>query len=183
MNALFDFNNCCCAGAIYDYRKSYDDVFYVVGALYVLDAIIFGLIPWMDTYRAKMGIKTGSYDEIHGAVDQHTETYRITKRSLSKSSLVNGEPDGGVGGTIEYGTMSAPNAEPPPPKPNHPDFSSQDVPTKPTNPFYRQDSYPPRPPPPTNPFTRQDSNPARPPPPNLASRNTPSYPTYGGYDQ
>ena len=33
------------AGVIYDRRKSYDDVFYVVGALYLLAALVFTAIP------------------------------------------------------------------------------------------------------------------------------------------
>ena len=70
-------------------RKSYDDVFYVVGALYFINTVIFGAIPLMDRYRRSR--KKLDYNEIAGAVDQHKQTFRIIKRSVSGNSVGNTE--------------------------------------------------------------------------------------------
>ena len=42
-------------GAIYDLRKSYDDVFYVVGCLYLIDALLFASIVYLQKRRAQYG--------------------------------------------------------------------------------------------------------------------------------
>ena len=122
------------SGAIYDYRKSYDDVFYVVGALYVIDAVIFASIPFVDKYRKRSGKL--NYADIPGGVGQQneTQTFRITK-SVSKSSLVNGDADGNVA-VDGYGTgssadraRSVPPQRPPQPQLRRPTEDS------PLNPF------------------------------------------------
>ncbi len=79
------------SGAIYDWRHSYDDVFYILGVLYAIDAGIFGLIAWMSRRRASFGGSLRqNYDEIGG--QNTTQTFKITgMRSVSKSSLANGD--------------------------------------------------------------------------------------------
>ena len=75
-------------------------MFYVVGCLYFLDAFVFAAIPLMDKYRERTGKL--NYADIPGTTTaavgqqpgQQTTTFRITK-SVSKSSLVNGDADGG----------------------------------------------------------------------------------------
>ena len=90
-------------GAIFDIRGLYDDVFYVVGALYVLDGIIFAAIPGLEWWRNYTGQTT--YDDIAGmSSGQQTHTVKVPQRSVSKNSLAN-EPDA----VIEYGrTADAP---------------------------------------------------------------------------
>jgi len=105
------------SGAIYDYRKSYDDVFYVVGALYVIDVVIFAAIPFVKRRRERMEAKT-DYNEITGIVGDK-QTFKITNRSVSKGSLANEDNNGGVVG--EYGTtaktdQAIPMKTPPPPE-------------------------------------------------------------------
>ncbi len=171
-------------GAIYDLRKSYDDVFYVVGAIYVVDAFIFAGIPLMDKYREARGLKPGPspYEDIDAAaIGEHTQTFRITKRSLSKSSLVNGEAEG----VNAYGTTGTTQ---PPPKPPPPDFSRQESfgngGIRPSSNPFRQESgttgYATTDTKPSNPFLRQDSGSSKPPVPN---RPAAPYSGYGSYDQ
>ena len=94
------------SGAIYDLRKSYDDVFYVVGCLYLADTVLFGSIVYLQKRRAQFGGLHPDYNEIGGVVGQGTtQTFKITgNRSLSKGSLGDlaaaGEPgDGHVTGS------------------------------------------------------------------------------------
>ncbi|ELT90070.1 hypothetical protein CAPTEDRAFT_218721 [Capitella teleta] len=103
------------SGAIFDIRKSYDDVFFVVGALYMINTFIFALIPYFGWRRRRKQQESESYTEIHGMVaTNYRETYKISSmRSLSKGSLANGDADG----VPEYGattqeTKTTP-AEPP----------------------------------------------------------------------
>jgi len=73
------------AGAIYDVNKSYNDVFLVVGGVYVVATLVFGAIPVLQYLRH------GSLpvDEMNGATK--FETFRIsTKRSTSRGSIANG---------------------------------------------------------------------------------------------
>ena len=112
----------CCTfvlGVIYDFRKSYDDVFYTVGFLFFIDTLLFLGIPLMQLRREKMEKSRLDYSEIQGyAGQQHTQTFRITKRSISKSSLANGDADGGV--ITDYGTtapVEPPEKQPPPAPP------------------------------------------------------------------
>jgi hypothetical protein len=95
------------AGAIYDIRQLYDDVFYVVGALYVLDAIIFACIPALDWWRRYTGQTT--YDDIAGlgtaSAGQQTHTVKVPQRSVSRGSLAN-EADGVIAGDAANGTSS-----------------------------------------------------------------------------
>lgn len=91
------------SGAIYDFRKSYDDVFYVVGVLYLIDAAFFAGVPFLKNRRlARERMESNEFTGIVG--EQHKQTFRITKRSISKSSLVDGEPGGAVS---EYGSTAA----------------------------------------------------------------------------
>lgn len=110
------------AGTIYDFRKNYDDVFYVTGAVYILDAIMFASIPLVGYYRRKHA-PASDYNEIQG-LDYSKTTLKITNRELSKNSLVGEDIP-----VVEYGTtatsepvMAPPTVEreipqrPPPPK-------------------------------------------------------------------
>ena len=117
---------------IYDWRRSYDDVFYVVGVLYVIDAFIFAAIPFLDRYQERHGLGIFAEKDANGG--QYTQqTFRITKGSLSTSSLVHGDQADGV---KEYGTTSsttqpgftAPPAKPPPPAGGFPRQNSQGQP-------------------------------------------------------
>ena len=88
-------------GAVYDIREKYDDVFYVVGALYMVDAIIFAAIPGLEWWRRYTGQST--YDDIAGmgAGAGQTHTVKVPQRSISKNSLAN-ETEG----VIEYGATA-----------------------------------------------------------------------------
>ena len=87
-------------GAIYDFRKSYDDVFYVVGVLYLIDAAFFAAIPFIKNRRLA---REREANELTGIVsEEHKQTFRITKRSISKNSL--GDGDAGV--ASEYGSTA-----------------------------------------------------------------------------
>ena len=87
-------------GAVYDLRHSYDDVFYVVGVLYVIDAFVFGAIPIIKRYRSH--VEKLNYTDIDSS-EYHRQTFRISKMSVSQSSLVK---DSGV----EYGTTATTEA-------------------------------------------------------------------------
>ena len=92
-------------------------MFYTVGGLYLLNAIIFGCIPLLGLLRERY--RSDIYKEMGGPAD-HVETLRISnKRSPSKSSLVNGDLDGGP--PPEYGTMATVTPQVPvrPPPPSH----------------------------------------------------------------
>lgn len=107
------------SGAIYDLRQSYDDVFYVVGCLYAIDAVIFAGIVYLQQRREKYGgLYPADYDEIAGNT---TQTFKIHgMHSMSKGSLANGEPGPLEGGMkpADGGIMSpdpyAPPSYPPP---------------------------------------------------------------------
>lgn len=73
-------------GFIYDFRKSYDDVFWVVGGVYVIDVVLFASIPWIKWRRERNEASKLDYNEIAGVVGQHRQTFKIGK-SHSKSSL------------------------------------------------------------------------------------------------
>ena len=91
-------------GAVYDLRHSYDDVFYVVGVLYVIDAFVFGAIPMVKRYRSYIDKK--NYADIDSS-EYHRQTFRISKQSLSQSSLVKD-------GVAEYGTTATTETGPKP---------------------------------------------------------------------
>jgi hypothetical protein len=69
-------------------------VFYVVGALYFLNTVIFALIPFFD-WRRKKKAESEPYAELHGMVaTNYRETYKISgMRSLSRGSLANGDAE------------------------------------------------------------------------------------------
>ena len=110
-------------GAIYDMRKSYDDVFYVVGCLYLIDAFLFGSIVYLQRRRQQFGGLRPDYNEIAGVVGHGTtQTFKITgNRSFSKGSLgdlANGEAgDGHKTGSGREGAPISPDpfAQQPPP--------------------------------------------------------------------
>jgi hypothetical protein len=54
---------------VYDLRKNYDDVFYVSGGVYAIDALIFLAIPI--TRRLRSGKEVSEYDELEGTVEQN----------------------------------------------------------------------------------------------------------------
>ena len=54
-----------CAGAVYDWRRSYDDMFYVVGAVYAMSTIVFSAIPILQRYRNWRSVSV--YDDMNGA--------------------------------------------------------------------------------------------------------------------
>ncbi len=104
-------------------RKSYDDVFYVVGCLYLADCALFGGIVYLQRRREQFGGLHPDYNEIAGVVGGHgttTQTFKITgNRSLSKGSLgdlANGEaaPGGDGGGYMTGGAKEGAPISPDP---------------------------------------------------------------------
>ena len=83
---------------MYDLRHSYDDVFYVVGVLYVLDTFVFSAIPIIKHYRTFK--EKRNYTDMDSSEYQR-QTFRITKQSLSQTSLFK-EQDS----VPEYGTTA-----------------------------------------------------------------------------
>jgi len=126
------------SGFIYDFRKSYDDVFYVVGVLYFLDVFIFAGIPGMAWWRKKHAQQTAYTDALNSQNGQNeTQTYRI-RGSGSQSSLVNGDQPDRSTLQQEYGTTGYTSVNPtqgyteqPPPdgvsRPQRPPPPPQDV--------------------------------------------------------
>ena len=108
------------SGAIYDMHKSYDDVFYVVGCLYLIDAFLFGSIVYLQRRRQQFGGLRPDYNEIAGVVGHGTtQTFKITgNRSFSKGSLgdlANGETgDGHMTGSGREGAPISPDPFAPP---------------------------------------------------------------------
>lgn len=89
-------------GAVYDIRNTYNDVFFVVGGIYIIDAAIFAAIPLIK-YRRSLR-QAASYDDCADATK--FSTFKVNFRNVaSGSSLANGE-----GSVSEYGTVSS-NAE------------------------------------------------------------------------
>ena len=101
-------------------RKSYDDVFYVVGCLYLIDAFLFGSIVYLQRRRQQFGGLRPDYNEIAGVVGHGTtQTFKITgNRSFSKGSLgdlANGETgDGHMTGSGREGAPISPDPFAPP---------------------------------------------------------------------
>ena len=88
-------------GAVYDYRKQYDDVFYVIGVIYVIDALLFSCIPLIQYLRGKKSNHFGNCNEFTGIISiENKQTFKVPQRSVSNSSLVK---EGEV--TAEYGTL------------------------------------------------------------------------------
>ena len=109
LHISFCMNNddyACISGFIYDFRKSYDDVFYVVGCLYIIDTVVFALIPILKKRRERR--ERTECNEFSGIIS-NKQTFRIsTKRSVSKSSLANEDQDG----MSEYGTTASTRTPP-----------------------------------------------------------------------
>ncbi len=94
----FQFLLLLISGFIFDFRESYDDVFVTIGCVYILDTFLFAMIAYLQHKRARQA-KQLDYNEISGIVGSK-QTFKIsTKRSVSKSSLVNEDE-----AVPEYGT-------------------------------------------------------------------------------
>lgn len=96
------------SGAVYDFRKQYDDVFYVIGCIYVVDAILFALIPILQNRRRRRNAAMGNFNEFTGIIGtEHKQTFKIPQRSVSITSLK--ESDGNttqnINTNLEYGTV------------------------------------------------------------------------------
>ncbi|CAH1775326.1 unnamed protein product [Owenia fusiformis] len=73
------------SGTIYDIRQSYDDVFYVIGTLYLLGTVIFGTIILIGRLRDKNKLE---YEEFNDEpVTNYKDTFRVTKRSISTGNM------------------------------------------------------------------------------------------------
>ncbi|XP_064626333.1 monocarboxylate transporter 5-like [Lineus longissimus] len=57
------------SGMVYDLRHNYDDVFYVSGGVYAIDAVLFCAIPIVRRFRS--GKAVSEYDELDGSVEQN----------------------------------------------------------------------------------------------------------------
>lgn len=119
-----------CSGAVFDLHESYTEVFFVVGCVYIVDTVIFAAIPLIQSRRESQRKSSSSFDDLKGGT--RFETFRISaKRSISKSSLANGELqeagglNGGAGNTggiatgtgsvvSPYGTIANSSREPAP---------------------------------------------------------------------
>lgn len=76
------------SGAIYDIRHNYDDVFYVVGAVFVIDAVLFGGIVVLQKWK-----------EAHAP----PETIPLEKRKFNSVS------EAEMPTTAEYGSIEKPS--------------------------------------------------------------------------
>lgn len=86
-------------GVVYDIRNTYNDVFFVVGGIYFIDAAIFAAIPLIKHRRSLR--QAALYDDCADATK--FSTFKVNFRNVaSESSLANGE-----GSVSEYGTVSS----------------------------------------------------------------------------
>ena len=85
-------------GAVYDIRENYDDVFFVIGTIFILSSVIFALIPIIKNYREKHPTNFSEGSNIIRS--EHKQTFKISQRSISKGSLA---ADNGL---IEYGSTA-----------------------------------------------------------------------------
>ena len=111
---------CTLAGAVYDIRKNYDDVFFVIGSIFVLASLIFGAIPIVKRHsdaaksNAHLSDAPAAADErtsiVTGSdVHNNKQTFLLpAQSSMSKNSL-NG--DARLPATSqEYGTTDVTKA-------------------------------------------------------------------------
>lgn len=103
-------------GAVYDIRENYDDVFFVIGSIFIMSSLLFASIPLIQKHRERSEAAAvtagGSHrGETVGIIrPEHKQTSKIPQRSVSKASLGNesgGGGGGGGGGVAEYGSTAS----------------------------------------------------------------------------
>ena len=84
---------CVATGAVYDIRQNYDDVFFVIGSIFVVASVIFGAIPFVKRHSeqraaANRGDAPASATERTYIVGDTKQTFPLPAHgSISKNSL------------------------------------------------------------------------------------------------
>ena len=87
---------------MYDIRENYDDVFFVIGSIFIMSSVIFALIPLIKNHRLRTQGEFGEGSNI--VAGEHKQTFKISQRSISQGSVAT------ENGLQEYGSTAKTHA-------------------------------------------------------------------------